>query len=56
MENLLKVRRKNHGCGSTGPRKLHYEQPWYRVSLEPLEITTHFSSLPTGNNKNNHKR
>jgi hypothetical protein len=24
-------------------------------SLEPLEITTHFSSLSTGNNNNNHK-
>ena len=22
---------KNHGCGPTGPRKLHYEQPRYRV-------------------------
>ena len=31
-KNLLKARRKkNHGCGPTGPRKLHYEQPGYRV-------------------------
>jgi hypothetical protein len=25
-------------------------------SLEPIEITTHFTSLPTGNNNSNHKR
>ena len=48
------MRRKNHGCGPTGPRKLHYEQ---ESSPEPLEITTHTNSLPTGNNNNNnHKR
>ena len=41
MENLLNVRRKNHGCGPTGPRKIHYDQ---ESSLEHLEITTHTSA------------
>ena len=41
MENLLNVRRKNHGCGPTGPRKLHYDQD---SSLEHLDITTHSSA------------
>jgi hypothetical protein len=30
VENLLKVRRENHGCGPTGRRELHYDQPGYR--------------------------
>jgi hypothetical protein len=52
VKNPLNVRRENHGCGPTGPRKLHYEQSWYIVSLKLLEITTDFSLLSTGNNNN----
>jgi hypothetical protein len=54
VENLLNVRREKPRVWTNRSIKLYYEQPWYRVSLQPLEITTHFSSLPTGNN--NHKK
>jgi hypothetical protein len=55
VENLLKVRREKTWMVHASFTMSNFGT---ESSLEPLEITTHFSLLPTGNNNNNnnHKR